>query len=268
MDGCDLPIVTRRGRRGPCPGVRRMCEPPAHQHQYRRVAGPERARAHDRVVDEAVAVAVPVVHMIVCVVDATNLRLNLRLVLELRKTGVPLVLALNMADLAAKRGFTIDSAQLSAALGIPVVSTVAVRRGGTTALLDQLDASLEALGSTGAAGAPSAARSTWSEPSARDLRAYHREVDTILRAAGFRLTTEKFKTKVAADIVNNLATHGPRYIAEPYKRMYDDYRDTGLFKRETLAAIGQLVRTIPPGLLGQIRLAHRQQALDVLGLLG
>lgn len=76
---------------------------------------------------------------LVCVVDATNLRLNLRMVLELQTLGVPMVLAINMMDLATKRGIHIDVAKLQAALGIPVVEAVAVRAGGERALLDQLD---------------------------------------------------------------------------------------------------------------------------------
>ncbi|HET8693581.1 MAG TPA: FeoB small GTPase domain-containing protein, partial [Aquabacterium sp.] len=76
---------------------------------------------------------------LVCVVDATNLRLNLRMVLEIQSLGVPMILAINMMDQALKRGIHIDTARLQAELGIPVVETIAVRSGGEQALLDQLD---------------------------------------------------------------------------------------------------------------------------------
>jgi len=76
---------------------------------------------------------------ILCVVNATNLRLNLRLVLELRRLGLPMVLALNMVDVAKKRGIEIDTAKLSQELGMPVVETVAIQPGGEQALLAQLD---------------------------------------------------------------------------------------------------------------------------------
>lgn len=76
--------------------------------------------------------------LLVCVTDATQLRLNLRLVLEVRELGLPMVLVLNMSDQAASRGFRIDRGQLSAALGIPVVETVGIRRGGADALLQLL----------------------------------------------------------------------------------------------------------------------------------
>ncbi|RYE79355.1 MAG: ferrous iron transporter B, partial [Oxalobacteraceae bacterium] len=76
---------------------------------------------------------------VVCVVSATNLRLNLRLVLEIQRLGLPMVLALNMVDVAKKRGIEIDSARLSKELGMPVVETVAVQAGGEKALLAALD---------------------------------------------------------------------------------------------------------------------------------
>ena len=76
---------------------------------------------------------------IVCVVNATNLRLNLRLVLEIKRLGLPMVLALNMIDVAKKRGIVIDVARLSRELGMPVVETVAVQSGGEQNLLAELD---------------------------------------------------------------------------------------------------------------------------------
>ena len=75
---------------------------------------------------------------LVAVVDATNLRLNLRLVLELKRLGRPMLVALNMVDLARRRGLAIDSARLAAELGCPVIETVAVRRDGHAALLAEL----------------------------------------------------------------------------------------------------------------------------------
>ena len=77
---------------------------------------------------------------LVCVVDATNLRLNLRMVLELQTLGVPMVLVINMMDEATRRGIRVDTARLQAELGMPVVEAVAVRAGGEQALLAQLDA--------------------------------------------------------------------------------------------------------------------------------
>lgn len=76
--------------------------------------------------------------VLVVVVDATNLRLGLRLVLELQTLGKPMVLALNQMDAARQRGITIDSAGLTRSLGMPVVETVATQRHGADALLATL----------------------------------------------------------------------------------------------------------------------------------
>ncbi|MDO8285544.1 MAG: ferrous iron transporter B [Rhodoferax sp.] len=82
------------------------------------------------------------VDAIVAVVDATNLRMNLRLVLELMRLGRPVIVALNMTDVARSRGLAIDVAKLSAELGCPVVETVAVQHNGHTNLLTRLDLDL------------------------------------------------------------------------------------------------------------------------------
>ena len=79
---------------------------------------------------------------IVAVVDATNLRMNLRLVLELTRLGRPLMVALNMADVARSQGLAIDVARLSAELGCPVVETVAVKHDGHAGLLALLQSQL------------------------------------------------------------------------------------------------------------------------------
>ena len=76
---------------------------------------------------------------ILCVVDATNLKRGLRLVFELKQTGLPIVLAVNMMDVAKKRDIHIDIPALQSALGIPVVETVAVDTKGTEALLAELE---------------------------------------------------------------------------------------------------------------------------------
>ena len=77
--------------------------------------------------------------LLLCVADATNLRLALRLVIELKRVGRPLLLVLNMIDIATRRGVEIDLERMSAELGVPVVTAVAVRRGGIEELLRRLD---------------------------------------------------------------------------------------------------------------------------------
>ena len=109
---------------------------------------------------------------VVCVTDATNLRQNLRLVLALKRLGVPLLLALNMSDLARKRGIVVDKDALARELGVPVVETVGVRPSGVTELLGRLDAHWPAVAQL-AASAGNA-----------DVVRDHAEVRRILAAAG------------------------------------------------------------------------------------
>ena len=111
--------------------------------------------------------------VLVCVADATNLRLVLRLALELKQVGRPIILALNMIDIAERRGLVIDIPRLSQELGVPVVTTVAVRKRGLTELLDQVDLLLPEV-------KPGAA-SAWRPPSSTELRAAHRQAERILR---------------------------------------------------------------------------------------
>lgn len=70
----------------------------------------------------------------VCVVDATNLRRTLRLALAVQRLGVPCILALNMSDLAKKRGIEIDTQALSIALNMPVISTIGIEPQGVQSL--------------------------------------------------------------------------------------------------------------------------------------
>ncbi|MDM1275933.1 MULTISPECIES: ferrous iron transporter B [Acinetobacter] len=74
-----------------------------------------------------------------CVVDATNLKLHLGLVLEMIELGRPMLLVLNMMDEARRRGMQINTQKLSERLGVPVVETVAVRRSGIENLMNALD---------------------------------------------------------------------------------------------------------------------------------
>ncbi len=76
--------------------------------------------------------------VILSVLDATNLAQHLRFVLELRELGTPMVVALNMSDLAARERITIDVDLLSRKLGLPVVETVAVRKKGLDTLKEEL----------------------------------------------------------------------------------------------------------------------------------
>ncbi len=111
--------------------------------------------------------------LIVCVTDATNLKLNLRLVVEARQLGAPLVLALNMMDVARKRGIEIDTAALERELGVPVVETVAVKRDGALDLLARIDAHMSA-------PLPEREPQPWHAPTLSEVLSAQQEVRRIL----------------------------------------------------------------------------------------
>ena len=112
--------------------------------------------------------------VVIAVADATNLRLVLRLILELKAVGRPMVLALNMFDIAQRQGLRIDIEGLQRELGCPIVTTVATRKRG----IDDLTAQVEGLIASGTLSTAN----TWREPSAMEIRDAHRNAQRILRA--------------------------------------------------------------------------------------
>ncbi|HTJ97500.1 MAG TPA: ferrous iron transporter B, partial [Rhodocyclaceae bacterium] len=112
--------------------------------------------------------------LLVCVTDATNLKLNLRLVLEAKQLNLPLVVALNMSDAARRQGILIDTAVLSRELGIPVVETVAIQTNGAQSLIEHIDAAI----------APAAqATSDWRAGDIAEVLDTQKEVRRILSLA-------------------------------------------------------------------------------------
>ncbi len=114
--------------------------------------------------------------LVLCVADSTNLRLTIRLLLELKRTGRPLMLVLNMFDIATRRGVSVEVARLSEALGVPVVTSIAVRKGGIAELLRRTDEFVAQ------ASTPSA-ENLWQPLTVSELRATQREADRIIAAS-------------------------------------------------------------------------------------
>ena len=142
--------------------------------------------------------------LLVCVVDATNLRLNLRLVLELKKLGRPMLVALNMSDVAQQRGYRIDRHALENALGLPVVETVAVRPGGEAELVNAIDqfGFGQRLGRIEAPPTSTAA----------DIEATQREVRRILNDIGYRVPPRQaLLSKLDSAVLHPVA--GPLLLA-------------------------------------------------------
>ncbi|HEV7716183.1 MAG TPA: ferrous iron transporter B, partial [Steroidobacteraceae bacterium] len=141
--------------------------------------------------------------LLVCVVDSTNLRLNLRLVLDLKRLGRPLIVALNMSDVARSRGYRLDRVALERALGVPVVETVAVQPGGERALVEAIDRHVFA-GRIGRIEAPAL--------SARDVQDTQREVRRILEEVGYKVPArQEFLTRLDSLVLHPIA--GPLLLA-------------------------------------------------------
>lgn len=98
---------------------------------------PDEKVTHDVLYGNAVGEKRP--DYVVCVVDATNLRRSLRLVIAVQRLGIPCMVALNMTDMAEQRGVHIDEKALARELGIPVVRTVGIKQGGDLALKSMLE---------------------------------------------------------------------------------------------------------------------------------
>ena len=184
---------------------------PAHRRLYKVLDLPGAYSLTPTTLDEAITrdfllgrlADEPPPEFVVCVVDATNLRLNLRLVLDLRDLGVPMVVALNMSDLAIERGYDVDSAALERELGVTVVETVAVEHGGVRHLIEKL----EALPHPGARQAVQ-----WREPSFHQIEQTQREVRRILDAIGYAEPVRKRAlARLDALVMHPLA--GPAILA-------------------------------------------------------
>jgi ferrous iron transport protein B len=136
---------------------------------------------------------------IVCVADATNLRLSFRLLLELKQVGRPILLVLNMIDLARRRGIVFDLDRLALELGMPVVTAVSVRKGGTADLLQHLDQLQPEPSGTSA----NTSENSWRPLSASGLRALQREADRIITAT----VTRPAKPDTATTRIDSVVLH-------------------------------------------------------------
>ena len=119
----------------------------------------------------------PAPDLVVCVVDAVHLPIGLRLALEVKRLGLPMMLVLNRMDVAKRRGVSLDIARLSVELGVPVLPTIAIQRGGADALIAALEPRLWR--AAGAAPAPGTA------PMAGDADHTQSELVRLLAAVGY-----------------------------------------------------------------------------------
>ena len=122
--------------------------------------------------------------MLLVLIDAANLRTHLHSVLQLRALGRPMIVALNMIDLAIRDGLEIDLEKLEARLGAPVVASRATRKAGRADLLARLDRMVEA---GDVAPPPAAGEAADLKTLQREARAIAREV--IVRESAFNKAT-------------------------------------------------------------------------------
>ncbi|HEU5133964.1 MAG TPA: ferrous iron transporter B [Steroidobacteraceae bacterium] len=125
----------------------------------------------------------PAPGLVVCVVDAVHLPIGLRLALEVKRLGLPMVLALNRMDVAGRRGVKIDIARLSTELGVPVLPTIAVKRGGADALIEAIQPALWD-------GHRRVAAPAWQESSTEDAEQTQIDLRGVLAAVGYTAPQE------------------------------------------------------------------------------
>ena len=141
---------------------------------------------------------------VVCVTDATNLRQNMRLVLSLKRLGLPMLVALNMSDIARRKGILIDARRLEAELGVPIVETVGVKSNGVRELVAVLDRV--------APPAPGQDAPVWRTPSAAEIERDQAEVRRILGLGGAdRVDGVTFSDRVDAIVLHPVL--GPAILA-------------------------------------------------------
>ncbi len=155
-----------------------------------------------RSTDERVAVEAirgergdPAPDALILVADAANLRTHLHTILQMRSLGLPVIVSLNMIDLAERDGVKIDVPKLSALLGVPVVPTRATRKAGREALIARIDEMLAS-----AKSAPAAAV----EP-AHDLKALQREARRIAGETMTEPAMNRFTRQLDAVLLHPVA---------------------------------------------------------------
>lgn len=184
--------------------------------------------------------------LVLCVADATNLRLTFRLVLELKRTGRPLLVVLNMFDIAQRRGVSIDIDALARAFDVPVVTSVAVKKGGIEGLLKTTD---------------DFARRTqlprgendWKPLSIAELKATQREADRIIRET-VTMPTKPDSLTTRVDAVALHPVGGLVILAlilfVMFQAVFSWAQPVMELLSSTFAALGQIVHdTLPAGLL-------------------
>ena len=134
------------------------------------------------------------IDLILCILDATNLHNGLRLALELKKTGKPIIIALNMMDLAIAKDYKYDLAKLEQELGCKVIPTTAVKKHGILELVNAIDNIIPNLSTT---------NSTWVAAESDDMREYHKLASEILQ----KVKLSDGNPSIWSDKIDNVLLH-------------------------------------------------------------
>jgi ferrous iron transport protein B len=205
---------------------------------------PDEEITRDMVLGRTPGEAVP--DLVLCVADSTNLRLTIRLLLELKNTGRPLMLVLNMFDIATRRGVTVDVPRLSEALGVPVVTSIAVRKGGTAELLRRTD-------EIAAQAQPHIKENLWEPLTVAQLRATQREADRIIASTvSLPSRPDSWTARIDAVVLHPVA--GLAILAlilfVMFQAVFAWAQPVMELLSAAFSALGQLVHnTLPAGLL-------------------
>jgi ferrous iron transport protein B len=205
---------------------------------------PDEEITRDMVLGRTPGEAVP--DLVLCVADSTNLRLTIRLLLELKNTGRPLMLVLNMFDIATRRGVTVDVPRLSEALGVPVVTSIAVRKGGTAELLRRTD-------EIAAQAQPHIKENLWEPLTVAQLRATQREADRIIASTvSLPSRPDSWTARIDAVVLHPVA--GLAILAlilfVMFQAVFAWAQPLMELLSDAFSALGQLVHnTLPAGLL-------------------
>ena len=134
------------------------------------------------------------IDIILCIMDATNLSNGLRLILELKQSGKPIIVALNMMDIAKIRGYSYKLDQLKTQLDCEIIEIVAIKHLGLQELLSAIDSTIPNLVQQ---------PNTWSVPDLTATRKYHAQARQIMS----RVTLSDGIPSVWSDKIDNILLH-------------------------------------------------------------
>jgi ferrous iron transport protein B len=157
---------------------------------------------------------------VLCVLDASNPGRNLYLVSQIIDQRIPVIIALNMTDVAERQGIHVDAAKLSSLLGVPVVPTIGSRRSGIAMLKAGLYGSL--------AVSPAVRKWTLPEPVGEE----HDELTALLVEAkqiGREVASHEAANLLSTPVpLNNFRNEFPQTILDHVQQDYRRFNDCGV----------------------------------------